>query len=50
LKSAYRFCKQYRKVMDAAARLLVSERGLACEVPPEKAARKVLRRLPLPVG
>lgn len=41
--------KQYRKVMEAAARLHGIGAGLHAKSP-EKAARKFLRRLPLPVG
>jgi CHAD domain-containing protein len=41
--------KQHRKVMEAAARLHGIGAGLRAKSP-EKAARKFLRRLPLPVG
>ena len=41
--------KQYRKVIEAAARLHGIGTGLRAKSP-EKAARKFLRRLPLPVG
>jgi CHAD domain-containing protein len=41
--------KQYRKVMEAAARLHGIGAGLRAKSP-ERAARKFLRRLPLPVG
>jgi CHAD domain-containing protein len=41
--------KQHRKVMEAAARLHGIGSGLQAKSP-EKAARKFLRRLPLPVG